>query len=174
MSEPPLGLRLDDYLPYRLSVASECVSQLISRAYQARFGLRIPEWRLIAVLADQPHLTPQDLVARTRMDKVTVSRAAQALLKRGLAARTPHALDGRSHTLSLTPEGACLFEQVAPVAKAYETALLETLTLPETAQLKSLLGRVQTRAADLLGEAASAQPDLAAVAVPGRRGKVPL
>ena len=164
MSKASAGLRLDDYLPYRLSVASECVSQLIARAYQARFSLRIPEWRLIAVLADQSDLTPQDLVARTRMDKVTVSRAARALLRRGLAARAPHAIDRRSHTLSLTVDGARLFEHVAPVAKSYEAALLQTLTPADISTLKSLLGRIQARAGELMDAAADPPDGLAPVA----------
>ena len=84
-------LRLADYLPYRLSVAANAVSQLIARAYEDRFGLKIPEWRLIAVLADEGPLTPQALCARTVMDKVTVTRAAQGLATRHLIKREPNA-----------------------------------------------------------------------------------
>ena len=75
-------LRLQDYLPYRLSVAANAVSNLIARAYEDRFDLKIPQWRLIAVLADEGPLTPQVLCERTIMDKVTVTRAAQGLLER--------------------------------------------------------------------------------------------
>ena len=46
-------LRLRDYLPYRLSVAANAVSQLIARAYKEQFGLTVPQWRLLAVLADK-------------------------------------------------------------------------------------------------------------------------
>ena len=51
------GLRLDSYLPYRLSVASNAVSGLIARAYEDRFGLTIPQWRLVCVLAEEGGLT---------------------------------------------------------------------------------------------------------------------
>jgi DNA-binding MarR family transcriptional regulator len=98
-------LRLEDYLPYRLSVAANAVSQLIAHAYKDRFGLKVPEWRLIAVLADVGSLTPQALCERTVMDKVTVTRAAQSLLGRHLIKREPHASDGRSHCLRLTGTG---------------------------------------------------------------------
>ncbi|HEY9219901.1 MAG TPA: MarR family winged helix-turn-helix transcriptional regulator, partial [Phenylobacterium sp.] len=74
-------LRLDDYLPYRLSLASNAVSRLIARAYEDRFGLKIPEWRVLCVLAEGGAVAPGELVARTGMDKVTVSRAAQALAR---------------------------------------------------------------------------------------------
>ena len=72
---PDSALRLDGYLPYRLSVASNAVSRLIARAYEDRFGLTIPQWRLIAVLAEDGPLTQQAIGSRTVMDKVTVSRA---------------------------------------------------------------------------------------------------
>src|SRR5579859_2632253 len=83
-------LRLDSYLPYRLSVASNAVSRLIARAYEDHFGLTIPQWRLIAVLAEDGPLTQQAIGVRTVMDKVTVSRATQGLVKRKLVQRAPH------------------------------------------------------------------------------------
>jgi len=147
------GLRLDAYLPYRLSVASNAVSGLIARAYQDRFGLPIPQWRLLCVLAEDGGLTQGQIVARTVMDKVTVSRAARELLKRGLAARAEHQADGRSHVLSLTPEGAGLHAEIAPLALAYEAALIAGLAPEEVTLLKRLLARLQTAAGQLAGDA---------------------
>ncbi|HEY8616613.1 MarR family winged helix-turn-helix transcriptional regulator [Phenylobacterium sp.] len=146
-------LRLDAYLPYRLSVASNAVSGLIARAYQDRFGLTIPQWRLVCVLAEDGALTQGQIVARTVMDKVTVSRAAQGLAKRRLVDRTEHAEDGRSHVLALTAEGRSLHGEIAPLALAYEAALIAGLAPEEVTLLKRLLGRLQTAAGQLAGEA---------------------
>ncbi|WP_374470327.1 MarR family winged helix-turn-helix transcriptional regulator [Phenylobacterium sp.] len=146
-------LRLDAYLPYRLSVASNAVSGLIARAYQDRFGLTIPQWRLVCVLAEDGSLTQGQIVARTVMDKVTVSRAAQGLVKRRLVGRTEHAADGRSHVLTLTPEGARLHAEIAPLALAYEAALIAGLSPEDVALLKRLLARLQAAAGQLAGEA---------------------
>jgi DNA-binding MarR family transcriptional regulator len=139
-------LKLDAYLPYRLSVAANAVSELIARAYQSRFGLTIPQWRLIAVLAEDGPLTQQALCARTVMDKVTVSRAAAALNERALTARAPNAADGRSHRLSLTPEGAALYAEVAPLALAYEVQLLDAFSPSERHAAHELLRRLQAAA----------------------------
>ncbi|MBP7705379.1 MAG: winged helix-turn-helix transcriptional regulator [Caulobacter sp.] len=147
--EPTLAL--DDYLPFRLSVASNGVSRLIARAYEDRFGLSIPQWRLMAVLAEET-LTPQAIVARTAMDKVTVSRAAQGLVTRHLVARKASPSDGRSHTLGLTETGRRLYAEIAPLALAYEAALLAGLAPAEVAQLKRLLQRLEGAAARLSGE----------------------
>ncbi len=145
------ALELDEYLPFRLSVASNGVSRLIARAYEDRFGLSIPQWRLMAVLAEGG-LTPQAIVARTAMDKVTVSRAANGLEGRRLVARTANAADGRSHSLALTETGRRLHGEIAPLALAYEAALLTGLAPAEVAQLKRLLQRLEAAAARLSGE----------------------
>ena len=145
-------LKLDAYLPYRLSVASNAVSGLIARAYEDRFGLTIPQWRLICVLAEDGGLTQGAVVARTGMDKVTVSRAAQGLAKRRLVQRADHHADGRSHLLSLSVEGARLHAEIAPLALAYEAALISGLAPSEVALLKRLLSRLQSAANALNGE----------------------
>ena len=117
---PGAALKLDDFLPFRLSFTSNLVSDRIARAYQALFGLTIPEWRLVAVIAEGSGITQQAIGANTRMDKVTVSRAAIALVERGLVERAPNAGDRRSHLLRLTASGRALYEQVAPKALELE------------------------------------------------------
>jgi DNA-binding MarR family transcriptional regulator len=146
-------LKLDGYLPYRLSVASNAVSGLIARAYQDRFGLSVPQWRLICVLAEDGGLTQGQIVARTVMDKVTVSRAAQGLLNRHLVSRSDHHADGRSHVLALTAQGESLYAEIAPLALAYEAALISGLSPNEVELLKRLLARLQAAAGQLGGEA---------------------
>jgi DNA-binding MarR family transcriptional regulator len=142
-------LRLQDYLPYRLSVAANAVSKLIARAYENRFDLKIPEWRLIAVLAEEGPLTPQVLCERTVMDKVTVTRAAQALLKRSLTRREPNSSDGRSHRLVLTASGERLYEQIAPLAIEYEALLLAGFDEREVRMLERQLRRLEQAAGAL-------------------------
>jgi DNA-binding MarR family transcriptional regulator len=143
------ALKLDDYLPYRLSVTANAVSELIAGAYQARFGLSIPQWRLMAVLGEDGPLTQQALCARTVMDKVTVSRAAAILSERGFTSRTPNSADGRSHRLGLTREGAALYAQIAPLALAYEADLLERFSAFELKTVHALLRRLESTAATL-------------------------
>src|SRR5579871_4251525 len=151
MPMPDRALRLDDYLPYRLSVASNAVSRLIARAYEDRFGLTIPQWRLIAVLGEHGPLTQQAIGVRTVMDKVTVSRATQGLVKRRLVQRAPHDADGRSHHLTLSKAGERLYSEVAPMALEYEARLLEQFDPAAIEELKRVLQHLE-RAADLLAQ----------------------
>ncbi len=140
------ALRLDDFLPYRLSVAANAVSDVVASAYQSRFGLSIPQWRLMAVLGEGGPMTPQALCARTVMDKVTVSRAAAALHERRLVEREPNVSDGRSHRVGLTAAGQDLYAQIAPLALAHEARLLESFTPFERATMQNLLRRLQAAA----------------------------
>lgn len=136
-------LRLDNFLPYQLSVASNAVSSAIARTYEALFGLRVPEWRLIAVLAEQEGVTQQALVARTEMDKMTVSRATHALMERGLVTRVPHGQDKRSHALALSDDGRALYAQIAPKALELEEKLLKELGAREVEQLRKILATLK-------------------------------
>jgi DNA-binding MarR family transcriptional regulator len=141
-----MTLRLDAFLPYRLSVASNAVSTRISASYRKRFGLKVPEWRLIAILAEGHEMTPQAIGSAARIDKISVSRAAAALIARGLIVARDNPGDGRSHLLALTPEGRSLYAEIAPVALAMEADLLGSLSGEERAQLDGLLRRIETAA----------------------------
>jgi DNA-binding MarR family transcriptional regulator len=143
------SLKLGDFLPYRLSIASNRVSGAIATAYQALFGLRIPEWRLIAVIAEGGEMTQQAICRVTRMDKVTVSRAAIALVDRGLARRSPNADDQRSHHLSLTEAGRTLYDDVAPKALAIERQIFAGFDRDELTRLREMLDRLEAAAATL-------------------------
>ncbi|WNO52928.1 MarR family winged helix-turn-helix transcriptional regulator [Stakelama saccharophila] len=146
-------LHLDGFLPYRLSITSNRVSNVIATAYQSLFGLKIPEWRLVAVLAEGDGMTQQALGAMTRMDKVTVSRAAIGLVERGLVKREPNPSDQRSHLLRLTDSGAALYEQVAPKALELERRIFSEFSAGEIRQLRSMLERLEVAAAGFEAEA---------------------
>lgn len=145
---------LAGFLPYQLSVASNAVSSLIAERYRKRFGLKIPEWRVMAVLGDSGQLTQRALTAATVMDKVAVNRAVKVLEERGLLGRVPNPGDGRSHLLELTGEGRAIHGEVMPLARATERDLLDGFKPEEEALLRRLLAHMRNRA-DLLARAAS-------------------
>ena len=142
-------LKLDDFLPYRLSVASNMVSEAVATAYRTLFGLRIPEWRLVAVLAEDGAMSQQALCGRTRMDKVTVSRAAIGLVDRGLVAREPNPDDQRSHLLKLSEQGWALYEQIAPKALDLERRIFDGIDPAELERFRAMLERLEAATAAL-------------------------
>ena len=142
-------LRLAEFLPYQLSITSNAVSDLIARSYRARFGLKIPEWRVMAVLGENPSLTQRELVAATAMDKVMVNRASKALVDRGLIGRAPNEADGRSHHLVLTSAGRALYDEIVPQAVAIEAELESSLSQNDARQLSEILGKLRVMAENM-------------------------
>ena len=138
-------LELDQFLPYRLSVLSNIVSTAISGAYEKRFGLTIPEWRVMAVLAMTPGLSAAEVAQRTAMDKVAVSRAVASLLRAKRIVRQTARADRRRSLLRLSAAGEKVYAQVVPVALAYERDLLAPLSRKDREvvdrAIRILLGR---------------------------------
>lgn len=143
-------LNLPRFLPYQLSIASNAVSQLIATEYEARFGLRIQEWRVVAVIGDREAMTQRQLVTQTRMDKVSVNRAVRRLVERELLDRVPLPGDGRSHRLALTKAGRALYEDVVPHALDIERQVLKPLSRTEREHLWHLLERLRGSADRLI------------------------
>jgi DNA-binding MarR family transcriptional regulator len=157
---PPAHFDLEHFLPYQLSVVSNTVSQGIAHIYQQDHDLTVIEWRIIAVLGRYPGLTASQVVDRTVMDKVAVSRAVKRLLERGLLKRSTHGMDRRRRHLELTEKLGCeTFASIVPRARNYETALLDGFSNEEVRSLVELLGRLHLSAV-ALDEAIEAQSAL--------------
>jgi DNA-binding MarR family transcriptional regulator len=139
---------LENFLPFRLNVLAQTVSERLSAIYATKFNLDIPQWRILANLASRGDLSAQDIARYTYSHKSTISRAVQDLEDRGLIARKVSIVDKRSFTLSLTTEGRRLFRQLLPLVLEFEQnivasisdadarALLKGLTALETALLE--------------------------------------
>lgn len=135
-------LVLETFLPYRLSVMTNRISGALSRHYAERFGIGIPEWRVIANLGRQPEMSANEVVERSAMDKVTVSRAVAALEQKGLLLRSRDAGDKRKSQLRLSPRGEAVYAEIVPLALGFERDLLGRLTAEERAVLERVIGKL--------------------------------
>jgi DNA-binding MarR family transcriptional regulator len=143
------ALELGRFLPYRLHVTAEQVSQLFSKTYERRFGIGIPEWRVLAQLGENPAMPTQAVIERTGMDPVKVSRAVTRLVDKGLAMRRAHPTDQRSQVLGLTRRGLAMYREIVPPALALEAELTGALTPAEQAALDGILTKLLDRARSL-------------------------
>jgi DNA-binding MarR family transcriptional regulator len=139
-------LDLDAFTPYRLSVLTNRVSGAIARHYSDRFGLTIPEWRVMAVLGQievgAPGLSARQVAERTAMDKVQVSRAVASLLADRRITRVAHVRDGRVAHLALSARGLAIYNEVVPFALALEKQFLSVLTASERKTFDALLAKL--------------------------------
>lgn len=137
-----MAFDLADFLPYRLSTLTNRVSRAFAALYSQRFDLTVPEWRVMAVLGQEPGLSADQVCARTEMDKVTVSRAVARLLEKGHVVRKFDRRDRRRSVLALSGSGRRVHRQIIPLACRYETALTSTLTPVQRRNLLELLGKL--------------------------------
>jgi DNA-binding MarR family transcriptional regulator len=136
------SLRLATFLPFRLSVLSNAVSQRIAELYDREFGLSIWQWRVMAVTADTPGITATEIGQRTQMDKVAVSRAVAGLMEVGYLERRPSPEDARRSLLFVTRAGRDIYELIVPLALAEEERLVATLTAKEQTELARLMEKL--------------------------------
>lgn len=151
-AEDEKSLRLEGFLPYRLNMLATEVSQTLARAYGKRFGISIPEWRILATLGQFGTITARDVGVHSRMHKTTVSRAVATLEKRRLVLRRANRADMREAFLALTDAGSAIYLEIVPMAKAFSESLCLGLSTEERALFDAVLDRLSERVVHLGGE----------------------
>ena len=139
-------LILEEFMPYRLSVLSNTISTTVAKAYDKRFNVSIPEWRVIAVIGRFPGLSAVEVAERTMLDKVAVSRAVTKLIKNGHIDREFADADKRRSILNLTDQGKTLHDEIAAVALNIEHDLLDGFSSEELEEMMRIMERLMTRA----------------------------
>lgn len=142
MANVPQALELENFLPYRLSVLAQIVSESLHDLYAGPFQLTVTQWRVMAALGRFAPLTASDVGQRIVMDKVAVSRAVAGLLQRGLVERATDRNDRRRASLKLSARGRTMHARIVPIALAYEKRLYEALTDEERLQFDTLAQRL--------------------------------
>jgi DNA-binding MarR family transcriptional regulator len=145
-------LRLEAFLPYRLNVVASLVSQALSRIYADRYGVGVPEWRVLVTLGQFGMMTGKAIGAHSHMHKTKVSRAVALLEERKLLTRRPNRADLRESFLALTPQGRSMYEDLAPVALDFAQQLGDALDHEDRPAFERSIARLTERATRLAAE----------------------
>ena len=138
-------LDLFKFLPFRLNRLAAEVSQALSSEYQARYGLDIPEWRVLATLGFRKEACSAQYISQcTRTHKSTISRAVTTLLERELIERVANVDDRREFRLRMTRKGKALYDELIPRLLRREQEILAGLSAPERKELGRLLGKIES------------------------------
>src|SRR5688572_21781085 len=147
-------LKLEEFLPYRLNVVASLVSQSLSRIYAERYGIGVPEWRVLVTLGQFGMMTGKAVGAHSHMHKTKVSRAVALLEKRKLLTRRANRADLREAFLTLTPAGRLMYEDLAPVALDFAKRLSEVIDPADRPAFDRAIKRLTERSATLAAEVA--------------------
>ncbi|MCO6184657.1 MarR family winged helix-turn-helix transcriptional regulator [Rhizobium sp. L1K21] len=115
------------FTPYRLTVAAQKLSDGLARQYRTRFGISVPEWRVLVHLTHSGNVSVRDIEMRVAMEKSKVSRAASRLEDAGYIAKRINDKDRRLVQLALTPKGEELMSKLLPLAIAFQAEIEEKL-----------------------------------------------
>jgi DNA-binding MarR family transcriptional regulator len=137
---------LEQFLTYRMHVLNKLSDRGIGERYQTKLGITLPEARVIASVGSFGPFSIMELAKHANLDKSQASRAAEALIQRGLVERAPSAEDGRVVVISLTPEGRALYRKVMPIARKWNADLFSCLDEEEAQALGQALDKVIARA----------------------------
>ncbi|MEZ0222700.1 MarR family winged helix-turn-helix transcriptional regulator [Tardiphaga sp. 1201_B9_N1_1] len=141
---------LFQFVPFRLNRLAAEVSAALSDEYQVRYGLDIPEWRVIATLGFRDDACSAQFISQcTRTHKSTISRAVTALLDRELIERVENEDDRRAFELRLSAKGTALYEELIPRLLSKERDILSCLTAQERKDFAAALGKIE-RSLDLV------------------------
>jgi len=145
-------LKLKSFIPFRLSLLSNTVSANIAATYQDKFAISMSEWRIMAILAEYPGLSADEVCQRTQIEKSVVSRAVARLLKRHMIIRQIDDEDRRRSILRLSETGLSVYDEVMPIAENFEKKLIAKLSKQERLTLLSLLDKLQKEAGSIVLE----------------------
>lgn len=137
-------LDLFKFVPFQLNRLAAEVSSALSVEYAARYGLDIPEWRVLATLGFRHHACSAQYIAHcTRTHKSTISRAVTSLMKQQIIERVENEDDRREFRLRLTRKGTTLYEELIPRLLRKEQEILSCLSMQERRDLARLLGKIE-------------------------------
>jgi DNA-binding MarR family transcriptional regulator len=137
---------LKRFFPYQVRIFYRAVSEAVNSVYSLKFGLSVSEWRTMAVLGPYNALSASEIVERSSMDKVNVSRAIKGLQAHGFLKRDIDGGDRRRAVLRLTDQGQKVLDILVPLVRQTEEDCLDGLSDEERATLISLMERVRMNA----------------------------
>jgi DNA-binding MarR family transcriptional regulator len=143
---------LDEFLPYQLAVLAGRVSRGFAEQYRSKFGLTIPEWRVLVHLSQAETLSIRDLHERADLEKSKASRAASRLEASGLIAKRDASDDRRLVALTLTPKGKDLMARLIPLAQAYEKRFFEQMAPADRSAFTRIMGDLLVQTQRPMGE----------------------
>ena len=152
LAQAAAPLKLEDFLPYRLNVLASLTSQALSHIYSERYGIGVPEWRVLVTLGQYGTMTGKDIGEHSHMHKTKVSRAVAVLERRKLLARRTNHADLRESILSLTAGGLAIYHDLAPIALDFVRRLTEAIEPADRLAFNRAVDSLTKRSAALATE----------------------
>ena len=129
-----------DFSPsYLICALGNKIAVIAARNLKKQLGLSLMEWRVLDILAAEPGATPGRVIEFTGVNKSVVSRAVNALMRKGLIARAQAPDHGLRTHLYLTEPGHGVHSRCIGSRLQAEEQLLSHLSQADRARLVQTL-----------------------------------
>src|SRR3974390_2800763 len=139
------ALDLDHYVPAYLTYLSGKISSSASAAYRPQFGVGIPDWRIMALLANEPWITAGRICDVIGLDKAAVSRSVREMKRADIVETGDNPY---RQLIALTRKGLALHDRIVRLSLARERHLLKDFSAAERKQLINFLARMHAQVVD--------------------------
>ena len=129
LDEDGTELLVNDFLTTLVVTTGNALKRSVTLKYTEQFGLTMPEWRVLSVLAEQREIPFAELTVRSATDKGQLSRTLRVMQERGLLELRNEA--AKKVTCLVTKAGLKLYRQVMPVARKRQAGFIRQLAPAE-------------------------------------------
>jgi DNA-binding MarR family transcriptional regulator len=144
----PRALDLDDYVPAYLTYLAGKISSSASATYRPKFGVGITDWRIMALLATEPWISPGRVCDVIGLDKAAVSRSVREMELNGTVEIKRADDDQLRQLIALTHRGLNLHDRIVKLSLARERQLLKNFSTSERKTLVDFLSRMHAQVVD--------------------------
>jgi DNA-binding MarR family transcriptional regulator len=133
---------LERTLTYRLHQLHKLTDADSQSIYPERTGLSMSDGRCLTTIGTFEPLSVKALAEKANLNKGQASRAAQALVERGLVLKADHPGDGRGVVLTLTASGRQVFKKSMAMVTQRNAQIFGCLNDKEQAALSAMFDRL--------------------------------
>ena len=145
MTDSSHKMDINAYVPCQMAALTHSIMRSVASVFELRFNISVPEWKVLAIIAEKPGLSAVAVAHLAEMDTVAVSRAVSKLMDRNLVARELDNEDRRRSILDLSPEGLELYSEISPLAAELEASLFENFTDDERRVFEKAIATLRAR-----------------------------
>ena len=137
---------LDRTYTHRIHTLMKLADRITQLAYEQESGIPAHEARCLAAIGNFAPLSVKDLARCANLDKAQASRAAQALVEKGLILKESSPTDGRGVVLNLSEQGAEVWMRTMRLVTRRNQEITACLNEEEARQLDLILDKLVAHA----------------------------
>ena len=138
MSELPL----DQFITFRLLRLTNQLNRQAGKILASHVGLRLPEWRCLAILGAYGSMQVNQVATKLSADKGLISRSLSSLEKSRLVKTKRSAEDRRQIVIALTSRGRKTVSVMMPIMQKRQRVLFDALSKKEQKELHRMIDKL--------------------------------